>query len=578
MRPLTFAILAAVLAAPWAAGGFGTTAFQETAGTVIHAGSHPAGDVPKPVPASAVRPRLVVVLVVDQMRNDYIDEFGAHWTKGLRRLITEGARFRRAAYPYLDTVTCAGHATISTGAVPATHGIILNQWWHRDVQRELSCTDDPAAPSIGYGAVRPAPGHSARRLMAPALAQLMRAAQGGRSRVVTLSMKPRSAIMLAGGPADAVTWFDGRSFATSAAFASARVPFVTQALAARPIEDDSGRSWDRMLPPAAYKYVDAGEGEKPVTGWTRVFPHRLAGAAGAPAAAFYTQWAASPYADEYLERLAEAAVEGLRLGQGETTDYLGVSFSALDTVGHKFGPRSHEVQDLLARLDITIGRLLDRLDAKVGRGKYVVALTADHGVATIPEQLTREGIDAGRAIMDAAAARADTAVAAALGPGKYVARVDYTNLYFSPGVFERLTADAGHLEKVMQAIGQVRGVARVIDARTLGPGRLPPDPVLRAAALSEYRGRSGDLIVIPKMNWIWVAADGTATPGDATTHGTLYPYDSRVPLVLFGARVRPGQYDGQASPADIAPTLATMCGIALPAATGRALSEAITGP
>jgi predicted AlkP superfamily pyrophosphatase or phosphodiesterase len=550
MRPLTFAILAAVLAAPWAAG----------------------------VPASAVRHRLVVVLVVDQMRNDYIDEYGAHWTKGLRRLVTEGARFRRAAYPYLDTVTCAGHATISTGAVPATHGIILNQWWHRDVQRALSCTDDPAAPSIGYGAVRPAAGHSARRLMAPALAQLMRAAQGGRSRVVALSMKPRSAIMLAGGPADAVTWFDGSSFATSAAFASARVPFVTQALAARPIEDDSGRSWDRMLPPTAYKYVDAGEGEKPVAGWTRVFPHRLAGAAGAPAAAFYTQWAASPYADEYLVRLAEAAVEALRLGQGKTTDYLGVSLSALDAVGHKFGPRSHEVQDLLARLDITIGRLLDRLDATVGRGKYVVALTADHGVATIPEQLTREGMDAGRAIMDAAVTRAEIAATAALGPGKYVARMDYTNLYFLPGVFERLTANPARLQAVMQGIRELRGVAHVIDSRRLDSPAPSSDPALRAAALSHYPGRSGDLIVIPKVNWIWVAADGTATPGDATTHGTLSPYDVRVPVVLFGAHVRPGQYDGQASPADIAPTLATMCGIALPAATGRVLSEAITGP
>ena len=568
MRRMTFAILAAVLAAPWTAGGSGTAYRPEDPPYSLFT-------VSKPVRASADRPRLVVVLVVDQMRNDYIDEYGAHWSKGLRRLVTEGARFRRAAYPYLDTVTCAGHATISTGAVPATHGIILNQWWHRDVQRELSCTEDPAAPSIGYGAVRPADGHSAKRLMAPALAQLMRAAQGGRSRVVTLSMKPRSAIMLAGGPADAVAWFEGTSFATSAAFASARVPFVAQALAARPIEADSGVSWDRMLSPAAYKFVDAGEGEKPLAGWTRVFPHRLA---GAPAAAFYTQWAGSPYADEYLERLGEAAVDGLRLGQRETTDYLAVSFSALDTVGHKFGPRSHEVQDLLARLDITIGRLLDRLDAKVGRGKYVVALSADHGVATIPEQLTRAGIDAGRAIMDAAVARAEIAATAALGPGKYVARMDYTNLYFLPGVLERLTANPARLQAVMQGIRELRGVAHVIDSRSLESAPPPSDPALRAASLSHYRGRSGDLIVIPKMNWIWVAADGTATPGDATTHGTLYPYDSRVPVVLFGARVKAGQYDGDASPADIAPTLAKMCGIAMPAATGRVLSEAIGLP
>jgi predicted AlkP superfamily pyrophosphatase or phosphodiesterase len=524
------------------------------------------------------RPHLGVVLVVDQMRNDYIDEYGVHWTRGLRRLVAGGARFPNAAYPYLNTVTCAGHATISTGTVPATHGIILNQWWHRAEQRELSCTQDPAAPSIGYGAGRPTVGHSAKRLLAPAFAQALREAQAGRSHAVTLSMKARSAVMLAGGPADAVTWFDGTGFATSTAFGNGRVPFVEQAIAARPIEADAGKIWERMLPAAAYAHVDAGEGEKPIAGWTRVFPHRLGGAAGAPAAHFYAQWAGSPFSDEYLERLAEAAIDGLRLGQSAATDYLGVSFSALDTVGHKFGPRSHEVQDLLARLDVTIGRLLDRLDARVGRGRYVVALSADHGVAVIPEQLTRDGVDAGRAITDAAAARADTAAAAALGPGRYVARMNYTDLYFRPGVFERLAADPARLQGVMQAIGGVRGVARVIDGRTLDARTPSTDPMRRAAALSHFPGRSGDLVIIPKVNWIWVAADGTPTPGDATTHGTSYSYDTRVPLLLFGAGVRAGRYDGNASPADIAPTLAALCGIALPRATGRVLDEAIGTP
>jgi predicted AlkP superfamily pyrophosphatase or phosphodiesterase len=252
-----------------------------------------------------------------------------------------------------------------------------------------------------------------------------------------------------------------------------------------------------------------------------------------------------------------------------------VSFSALDSVGHKFGPRSHEVQDTLARLDVTIGRLLDHLDARVGRGKYVVALSADHGVAAIPEQLTRQGIDAGRAIMNAASARAQAALVHAFGPGEYVARMDYTNLFFRPGVFDRITARAGTLEKVMTAISGTPGVLRVIDSRVLDPHATTPDPLLRATALGEFRGRSGDLIVIPKTNWFWVADDGTPAPGDATTHGTAYPYDARVPLLLLGAGVRPGLYEAAATPADIAPTLARICGLELPAATGRSLDEAI---
>jgi predicted AlkP superfamily pyrophosphatase or phosphodiesterase len=522
------------------------------------------------------RPKLVVVLVVDQMRNDYVDDYGGHWTKGLRRLITNGARFRNAAYPYFNTVTCAGHATISTGTVPAVHGIILNQWWHRDEQKELTCTDDPAAPTIRYGSGQPSGGHSAKRLRVPSFAQTLDRAQADRAHVVTMSMKPRSAIMLAGGKADAVTWFEGRSFATSAAFSPGRVPFVQQFTASSPVERDLGKTWERLLPLTAYKYADDAEGEKPQKGWTRVFPHAL-GTSGNPSDEFYAQWTASPFSDAYLEQMAEAAIDGLALGQGTTTDFLGVSFSALDSVGHKFGPRSHEVQDLLARLDVTIGRLLDHLDARVGRGKYVVALSADHGVAVIPEQLRREGQDAGRAVMETASARAESAAAAALGPGKYVARMNYTNLYFRPGVFERLSAPAARLAAVMQQIQQVPGVLRVIDSRTLDPHADTPDPLLHAVALSEFPGRSGDLLVLPKTNWIWVADDGTATPGDATTHGTAYPYDTRVPLLLFGVGVRPGQYEQSATPADIAPTLAKICGIALPSATGRALTEAV-GP
>ena len=530
--------------------------------------------LPLATAAPAEPPRLVVMLVVDQMRNDYIDDYGGRWTRGLRRLVTEGARFRNAAYPYFNTVTCAGHATISTGTIPAVHGIILNQWWHREEQKELSCTDDPAAPAIRYDNRKAGGGHSARRLRVPSFAQTLDRAQGGRARVVTMSLKPRSAIMLAGAGGDAVTWFDDTSFATSSAFSAKKVAFVDQFIGSSPIERDLGESWERMWPASAYKYVDDGEGEKPPKGWRRVFPHRLGGSWWRASDEFYGQWTNSPFSDEYLERMAQAAIDGLRLGQGTTTDYLGVSFSALDSVGHKFGPRSHEVQDLLARLDVTIGRLLDHLDARVGRGRYVVALSADHGVAVIPEQLKREGQDAGRAVMDAASARAEAAVVSALGPGKYVARQDYTNLYFLPGVIDRLTA-GGKLDAVMKAIAQVPGVLRVIDSRTLDPRGAASDSLVRAAALSEFRGRSGDLFIIPKLNWFWVADDGTPAPGDATTHGTAYPYDVRVPVLLLGAGVRPGQYEQAATPADIAPTLAKICGVALPTATGRALEEAI---
>jgi predicted AlkP superfamily pyrophosphatase or phosphodiesterase len=516
------------------------------------------------------------VLVVDQMRNDYIDDYGGPWTNGLRRLLREGARFRNAAYPYLNTVTCAGHATISTGTLPAFHGIILNQWWHRDEQKELSCTDDPAAPIIRYGPGPATGGHSPKRLLVPAFAQALERQQGNKARIVTVSMKARSAIMLAGGRADAVTWFDSQGFVTSAAFTDKRVPVIDQFLRSVPIDRDDGRTWDRLRPVSTYRYTDDGEAEKPPSGWTRTFPHQLGRAGGAGSGEFYRLWESSPWSDEYLERMAEAAIDGFHLGQEATTDFLGVSFSALDSVGHRFGPRSHEVQDLLARLDVTIGRLLTHLDARVGHAKYVLALSADHGVAVIPEQLKREGKDAGRAIMDAVVARVEATLTAAYGPGKYVAKQNYTNLYLASGVFARLAADQPRFDAVVKAIGQVPGVSRVIDTRTLNPRAPAADPLVRAAALSEFPGRSGDLVIVPKLYWFWVADDGTSAPGDATTHGTAYPYDTRVPLLLFGAAVQPGQYDADASPADIAPTLARFASVPLPSATGRVLGEAIS--
>jgi hypothetical protein len=189
--------------------------------------------------------------------------------------------------------------------------------------------------------------------------------------------------------------------------------------------------------------------------------------------------------------------------------------------------------------------------------------------------LTRLGIDAGRAIINIASARAQAALVTAFGPGEYVASMDYTNLFFKPGVVDRIVNRAGTLETVMKAVEGTPGVLRVIDSRVLDPHAATPDPLLRATALGEFRGRSGDLIVIPRTNWFWVADDGTSAPGDATTHGTGHPYDTRVPLLLLGAGVRPGLYEGAASPADIAPTLARICGVPLPTATGRSLDEAI---
>ncbi len=521
----------------------------------------------QPASPASSRPTLVVLLVVDQMRADYIDRYGHQWSAGLARLLDHGAWFRLAAIPYLNTVTCPGHATIATGTYPRTHGVVLNEWWDRGAGRLVGCTDDPSAALVSYG--RPlSGGASIAALRVPTLADELRLQQPVPPRIVTVSLKARTAIMLAGRRADAVTWFaDEGAWATSAPYAAAPVPFVQQFVGANPVEGELDLTWTLALDPARYLFEDLAPGERPPAGWTPTFPHPLRGD-GSAAAAAYQRWERSPFSDDYLGRLAEAGVDALQLGRGRGVDFLGVSFSALDRVGHRFGPRSHEVQDTLVRLDRTIGRLLDHLDRSVGRDRYVVALTADNGVARIAEQTQAGGVPAGRIAGGRLADAINRALEPYLGPGKYVARSVYTDVYFATGIYERVAANPEAMQAVVRALTEVEGIARVYRREDLAGAGADLDPMKRAAALGYVEGRSGDVIVVPRPYYYFSSPD-------ATTHGTAHQYDARVPIIFAGPGIRPGEYLTTASPADIAPTLALLAGVTMSATEGRVLAEAI---
>jgi arylsulfatase A-like enzyme len=233
------------------------------------------------------------------------------------------------------------------------------------------------------------------------------------------------------------------------------------------------------------------------------------------------------------------------------------------------------VQDTLARLDRTIGALLDHLDRTVGAGRYVVALTADHGAAPIPEQIAALGVDAGR--LDSALVReaAQRALEAAFGPGPYAVGGEYSDLTLPPQVLEKLRRDPRAADEVRRAIEAVPGVAAAYFGERLDSHAAAGDRDARAALLSYYPGRSGDLIVMPRPYWFFVSADGSAQPGSASSHGTPYGYDQQVPIVLFGHGIEPGEYTRAVTPADIAPTLAHLCGVTLANADGEVLTEAL---
>jgi predicted AlkP superfamily pyrophosphatase or phosphodiesterase len=543
-------------------GVFGALAF---ASGLIAAGRAPSAGAADQ--SRADPPRLVVILVADQFRADYVQMYGQQWTHGLRRLFDRGAVFRRAAYPYAGSVTCPGHSTIGTGTLPFVHGMISNSWYDRASRRTMLCTNDPQASAVAFGGARGGEHHGPRALMAPTFADELRRQAKRPPNIVSISLKPRSSIGLGGhgGPGTIIVWEeDNGTWSTSDRFTKTPWPEVDRFVTDHPIARSYGQTWTKLLPESAYLNADDAPAENTPIPWGRTFPHTLESPSGKPDNLFVNAWERSPWSDEFLADLAGDLIEKLKLGSLPGTDMLAVSFSALDLVGHEFGPRSHEVQDMLARLDVTIGRLLTAIDRAVGTN-YVLAFSADHGVATIPEQV--EGAKAGRLSSNAIRQAAEAAIGNVLGPGPHVATLVESHLSLTPGTFDRLRAKPGAVESVKQAMAAVPGVGLVYSVDELTSAAATDDPMLRAWRLSYYPGRGGDFVISPLPNFLARAT--------GTTHGTPYDYDVRVPVVLFGARIRPGQYDQAASPVDIAPTLAWFTGVTLRQTNGRVLGEAI---
>ena len=534
---------------------------------------------PRPVPKaanSAARPKLVVVIVIDQMRADYIEKFRGQWTGGLKRLVEQGAWFREAAYPYAATETCVGHATISTGALPATSGMVANAWWDRESQQMVTCTADAKAKNSGYAGTAAKGGDSAWRLRVPAFADELRFQAGAATRVVTFSLKARASIMLGGHKADAATWLEGDGWVTSNVYGT--LPFIEAYAKAHPVKEDYGKTWTLSLPRSAYLYDEKAVGAVAPGGWDLSFPHPLRGKSGGSEAdeAFYGQWATSPFANTYLTKFAETAIDQMGLGKGGGTDYLGVSYSSTDYAGHSFGPQSWEVQDMYVRLDKDLGELFRHLDEKAGAGNYVVALSADHGVVPTPESMSQTGADAGELHIPDVQQKIDDTLKSFGYAAPAVARIASADVYFVPGIYEKLKAEPAALSAVMAAIRDVPGVADVYRAEDLTDRPATNSPVRLAESNSFFPARSGDLVIVPKPYWLGVSSPVGKPRDNGTGHGTPYYYDQRVPILLMGWGIQKGEYFGAATPADIAPTLAALCGITLSTHDGRVLSEALS--
>ena len=514
----------------------------------------------------AARPKLVVVIVIDQFRPDYLPRFTPYFGKGgFNLFLSRGANFSEAEYKHAVTLTCPSHAVVLTGTHANVNGLINNQWYDAKSGKQEYCAADTSVTLIGTAG----PGRSPRNLIASTVGDELKRSNGGRSRVITMAGKDRSAIMLGGHLADGAYWMEDSLVVTSTHYMKQLPVWVQQFNASGRVSSYAGKLWDRLLPRAAYvgmgpDYVAA---EQNVAGMGRTFPHRLAPDSSPR---FLDAFKATPFQNEVLLELAQAAVTNEKLGEDDDPDLLAVSLSANDLIGHAFGPNSHEVMDVTVRTDRLLERFFAFLEQQIGLRHVLIVLTADHGVAPLPELAGELHPGAGRLDPARIPAAAEAALRARYGappaPG-WVAHTAPPWVYLNVGALGQKGIAIEEAERT--ARDGVKGVREVNQALTATELRRQQESgTASSAALSFYRDRSGNIYYELKP----FIVPGREPTG--TTHGSPWSYDTRVPLLWFGAGILPATHYGMVNVADVAPTLSFLLGISEPGgSTGRVLSE-----
>ena len=514
-------------------------------------------------PARHQPPRLAVLLVVDQLRADYIERFRDLYQGGLGRLLERGAYFPRAAYRHSATFTCAGHATISTGMPPSRHGIVANSWWEGDRGSVYGVGGDR------YRAVGgPDDSRSPRAVQVDTLGERLKAQHSG-AKVYAVSTKDRSAVLMAGKCADGAFWFepDCGCLVSSSYYGHALPEWMSAFNATGPATPYAGRPWNRLLDDTElYDRMSRRDGfPAEHDGAETEFPHRR------PNQGYESTLARTPFSDEITLGAALAALRSGTLGTDSEPDLLAIGLSATDSIGHRFGPFSQEAMDNHLRLDRGLATLLDTIDDMVGLDRTVFALSADHGAVPLVEHLVENGIAAERFPADAMWEHARKAVDdCGAGPAaETVADSSGTRLYWNERALGDREVDPDRAsECVAESLRDYPGVEEVFTARQLsieGGGAL--ETLFENAFIA---GRTAHHIQVHLRPYLYTGGE------TGTGHGSAHAYDRRVPVLFAGAGIDPGRHEAAAGPGDIAPTLAAVLAVDLPPGPGsRVLSEAL---
>lgn len=528
---------------------------------------------------AASKPKLVVVLVIDQMRYDSLERFRPLFAEGgFKRLMRQGARFENAHHDFAPTFTAPGHATIATGSYPSQHGIVANSWIKAGTTEKVDSVADHGEKLVLSPAVaaklesdslaKVEEAASPRNLLVTTLGDMLRISSGFRSKVVSISSKARSAVLPGGFSPNAVFWLSEKngSFVSSTYYSTSLPSWVNQFHETHPVEGYRGKAWS-PLEKVSKRFASAGKKRPEKSNYLGTsFPYVLANEKSTNVL-LARQLAMTPFANTLLFDFALAAVDNEKLGSDADTDLLMLSISATDLLGHSFGPDSIEVMDMFVRLDVELAKFLSHLDRRHGKD-YTIVLTADHGVANEPDDLVQRGIPAGRVspkIKETLKARFEKT----FGSAEFLLSFANDQLYLSRSLAAQRKIGLENIRATTaEAVANEKAIVSVLSIHDCKNVVATHDLVKQRYCRGFHEERSGDLVFVLKPHYFFT------DPYVAVTHGSAYDYDTHVPLIFMGAGVRPGTHFDRVATVDVAPTLSALLGIeAPPAAVGNVLGK-----
>lgn len=502
------------------------------------------------------RPKLVVGIVVDQMRWDYLYRFYDRYAAngGFKRMLGQGFSCENTLIPYAPTVTACGHSTIYTGAPPAISGITGNMWWDNEQMKAVYCTEDKTVNTVGSATTNGK--QSPRNMMVTTIGDQLRLATNFRGKVIGVAIKDRGGILPAGHSANAAYWYDNSNGAwiTSTYYMNELPKWVTDFNDQKLVDKYYQQGWNLLYPVSTYLQSTADEKPYEAKPFGARFPYDLKGFIGKD----YGKIATTPMGNSLTAEFAKAAIAAEQLGSDNITDMLTISFSSPDYIGHTFGPNSVESEDGFLRLDQELGALLDYLDKKVGKNQYVVFLSADHGVAHVPEFMQENKLPGGRLMLGELIKNLNKSLNNAYHISNVVVSDDNYQIYLNHPALDSAGINTKEvIDRVVKYLGAEPMIARAFPLSELNTTPLP-DMVRNMLNNGYYPRRSGDVQFILKPGFI----EGYSNTG--TTHGLWNPYDSHIPLLWYGWGIKPGKTNRETYMTDIAPTIAAMLRIQMP--------------